>query len=293
MTIGPSTVDQVLRNASLAQRIPPALSAITVTGLEYDSRRVAPGALFFAFPGSRVDGRAFAMDAISRGAVAVVSEFESPAGFTGPWIRVAHGRQAMAAAAKSFFGAPDETLKVTGITGTNGKTTTSYLLDRILRSAGRTTALIGTIEYHVAGRKLAAVNTTPDSVDLFRIFRELVDLGGTHAVMETSSHALELGRVHGLRYHTAVFTNLTQDHLDFHGTMEAYFQSKCRLFESPSFAVINHDDATGGGLRLARRRFGTVSRLARRIARRRSQAASTGCGSKSMRQIGCIRWFRR
>ena len=238
-------MDQVLRNASLAQQIPPALSAIGVTGIEYDSRRVAPGVLFFAFPGARVDGRAFALDALDRGAIAVVSELESPCGFAGPWIRVNHGRQAMAAAAKSFFGAPDEALKVTGITGTNGKTTTSYLLDQILRSSGRTTALIGTIEYHVAGRKLPAVNTTPDSVDLFRIFRELVDLGGTHAVMETSSHALELGRVHGLRYHTAVFTNLTQDHLDFHGTMEAYFQSKCKLFESPAFAVINYDDAYG------------------------------------------------
>jgi UDP-N-acetylmuramoyl-L-alanyl-D-glutamate--2,6-diaminopimelate ligase len=245
MTFGHSTVDQVLRNAPLAQPIPAALSSLVVAGLEYDSRRVAPGVLFFAFPGSRVDGRAFAMDALNRGAIAVVSELESPADFDGPWIRVRHGREAMAAAAKSFYGAPDEVLKVTGITGTNGKTTTSYLLDQILRSAGRTTALIGTIEYHIAGRKLPAVNTTPDSVDLFRIFRELADLGGTHAVMETSSHALALGRVHGLRYHTAVFTNLTQDHLDFHGTMEAYFQSKCKLFDSPAYAVINHDDAYG------------------------------------------------
>jgi UDP-N-acetylmuramoyl-L-alanyl-D-glutamate--2,6-diaminopimelate ligase len=250
MTLGPSrTVEAVLRGSGLMQPLPLALGQTVITGLEYDSRRVTPGVLFFAFPGSRVDGRAFAQDAMSRGAAAVVSELESPADFGGPWIRVEHGRRALATAARTFYGAPDEILKVTGITGTNGKTTTSYLLDQILRSSGLMTALIGTIEYHIGGRKLPAVNTTPDSLDLYRIFRELVDDGGTHAVMETSSHALELGRVHGLHYHTAVFTNLTQDHLDFHGTMESYFRSKNKLFVSegplPKAAVINHDDDWG------------------------------------------------
>lgn len=250
MTIGPITVEQVLRNSALLQPVSAALGSTLVTGLEYDSRRVAPGVLFFAFPGARVDGREFALDAIARGAVAVVSDLESPQGFQGAWIQVAHGRKALASAAKTLFGAPDEQLQITGITGTNGKTTTAYLLDHILKSAGCTTALIGTIEYHVAGRKLPAVNTTPDSLDLYRIFGELVDVGGTHVVMETSSHALELGRVHGLRFATAVFTNLTQDHLDFHGTMDAYFESKRKLFlpaEStpPACAVINHDDPWG------------------------------------------------
>ena len=163
MTIGPITVEQVLRNSALLQPISAALGSTLVTGLEYDSRRVAPGVLFFAFPGARVDGREFALDAISRGAVAVVSDLESPQGFQGAWIQVAHGRKALASAAKTLFGAPDEQLQITGITGTNGKTTTAYLLDHILKSAGCTTALIGTIEYHVAGRKLPAVNTTPDS----------------------------------------------------------------------------------------------------------------------------------
>ncbi len=247
-----TTVEDVLRGAPLLQhRIPSVLASMPVSGLEYDSRRVGPGVLFFAFPGARVDGRAFAAEAMSRGAIGVVSELAAPAGFAGPWIQVAHGRKALAIAAKNFLGAPDEALRITGITGTNGKTTTSYLLDQILRSAGLRTALIGTIEYHIAGRRLPAVNTTPDSLDLFRIFRELVDEGGTHAVMETSSHALELGRVHGLRYHTAVFTNLTQDHLDFHGTMDAYFRAKEKLFRPdegtpvPQCAVLNHDDEWG------------------------------------------------
>ena len=129
------------------------------------------------------------------------------------------------------IGKPDERLGLTGITGTNGKTTTGFLIDSVLRAAGHTTALIGTIEYHLANRVLPAVNTTPESLDLVRLFAELERLGGTHVTMEVSSHALELGRVYGLRFHTAVFTNLTRDHLDFHGTMEAYFAAKQKLFE--------------------------------------------------------------
>lgn len=259
-TAVPNTVEGVLRGAELRSRQPltaAGLGNLPVGNLEYDSRRVTPGTLFFAFPGAKFDGRAFAADAMSRGALAVVSELPAPEGFDGPWIEVAHGRKALAIAAKNFYGAPDEQLRVTGITGTNGKTTTSYLLDQILRSAGLRTALIGTIEYHVAGRKLPAVNTTPDSLDLFRIFRDLLDAQGTHAVMETSSHALALGRVHGLRYHTAVFTNLTQDHLDFHGTMEAYFEAKESLFRPeegtpvPACAVVNRDDEWGRRIRPA------------------------------------------
>src|SRR5439155_3829371 len=129
-----------------------------------------------------------------------------------PWIRVEHGRQALALASRNFYGRPDERLQLTGITGTNGKTTTSYLVDSILRAAGHITAVIGTIEYHLAGRVLPAVNTTPESLELVRLFGELERAGGTHAIMETSSHALALGRVYGLHFHTAVFTNLTRDH---------------------------------------------------------------------------------
>jgi UDP-N-acetylmuramoyl-L-alanyl-D-glutamate--2,6-diaminopimelate ligase len=178
--------------------------------------------------------------------VAVVSESECPPG-PARWIRVEHGRQALALAARNYYGKPDERLGLTGITGTNGKTTTAYLIDSVLRASGHTTALVGTIEYHLAGRVLPAVNTTPESLDLVRLFAELESAGGTHATLEVSSHALALGRVYGLHFHTAVFTNLTRDHLDFHGTMENYFAAKQALLAGaggapPRFAVLNRDD---------------------------------------------------
>jgi len=223
------------------------LRGLEVAGLEYDSRRVAPGYLFFAFPGQRHDGRHFAAQALERGAVAVVSESPAPEGFPGPWLEVEHGRRALAIAALNFYGHPDQRLALTGVTGTNGKTTTTYLLDAMLRAAGRVTALLGTIEHRVADRALPAVNTTPESLDLVRRMDELLAAGGTHVTMEVSSHGLALARVYGFRFHTAVFTNLSQDHLDFHGTMEEYFAAKRRLFEGaggppPRFAVINADD---------------------------------------------------
>lgn len=221
-----------------------------VAGLEYDSRRVEPLFLFFAFPGSRTDGRRFANAASERGALATVSELERPSGFDGPWIRVEHGRQALAIAGKNFYHRPDERLQLTGITGTNGKTTTSYLIDSVLRSAGKKTGLIGTIEYRIAGHVASAVNTTPESLDLFRIFDQVLRAGGTHVTAEISSHALALGRVYGIEFHTAVFTNLSRDHLDFHHTMEEYFRAKRLLFHPdgappPRFAAINADDAAG------------------------------------------------
>jgi UDP-N-acetylmuramoyl-L-alanyl-D-glutamate--2,6-diaminopimelate ligase len=242
------TVREVLGGICDASRIAEPLAEAVVAGLEYDSRKVGPGYLFFAFPGAKVDGRSFAAQAMERGALAVVSELPAPEGFAGAWIQAPHGRKALAIASKRFYNAPDEQLGVTGITGTNGKTTTSYLIDSVLRAAGRTTALIGTIEYRLAGRVMPAPNTTPESLDLFRMLRELADLGGRNATMEVSSHALALGRVYGIRFHTAVFTNLTRDHLDFHGTMEAYFEAKRLLFnpdrgESPKFSVLNADDA--------------------------------------------------
>jgi UDP-N-acetylmuramoyl-L-alanyl-D-glutamate--2,6-diaminopimelate ligase len=223
------------------------LPEMEIRGLEYDSRRVKDGFLFFAFPGSRTDGRQFAEAAVASGATAVVSESPAPEAFPALWLEVEHGRRALALAARNFYCRPDERLALTGITGTNGKTTTSYLLDSVLRAAGYTTALIGTIEYHLAGRVLPAVNTTPESLDLVRLFVDLEKARGTHATMEVSSHALELGRVYGLHFHTAVFTNLTRDHLDFHGTMDAYFGAKKKLFEAagappPRVAVLNRDD---------------------------------------------------
>ena len=239
------TVREVLSGVALTAEPPENLWNAPVLGLDYDSRRIQPGYLFFAFAGAHADGRGFAQSAIDKGALAVVSELPAPADFHGVWLTVAHGRKSLATAARNFYGQPDQRLALTGVTGTNGKTTTTFLIDSLLRHAGKTTALIGTIEYRLGREVRPAVNTTPESLDLFRIFQELERIGGTHVTMEVSSHALALGRVHGIHFHTAVFTNLTRDHLDFHGTMEAYFEAKRLLFADPDFAIINHDDEYG------------------------------------------------
>ena len=246
---------EILSGVALLQPLAPELAQAPVAAIEFDSRRVSPQSLFFAFPGSKADGRQFAADALAHGALAVVGDSPAPPDLAGRWIQVAHGRQALSLAARNFFRRPDERLSLTGITGTNGKTTTAYLLDSVLRAAGLTTAMIGTIEYHLAGRVLQAVNTTPESLDLLRLFRELESAGGTHVTMEVSSHALALGRVHGLNFHTTVFTNLTRDHLDFHGGMEAYFAAKQLLFDGaggapPRVAALNSDDAWARRIRV-------------------------------------------
>jgi UDP-N-acetylmuramoyl-L-alanyl-D-glutamate--2,6-diaminopimelate ligase len=248
------TLGEVLAGVRLKQPLAPELARSAVESLEYDSRRVKRGALFFAFPGARADGRGFAVEAVKAGAIAVASELQPPDGFRGHWIHVEHGRHALALAARNFFHKPDERIALTGITGTNGKTTTAYLVDSVLRAAGKTTALIGTIEYHLGDRVIPAVNTTPESLDLYQLFAELEQIGGTFATMEVSSHALALGRVHGMHFHTAVFTNLTRDHLDFHRTMDEYFAAKQMLFTgagapAPPFAVINRDDEYGARIR--------------------------------------------
>src|SRR5579863_2563092 len=221
---------QILEGVPLRTALPEDLYALPVAGLDYDSRRIEAGFLFFAFAGARADGREFAQAAIAHGAAGVVSDLPPPEGFRGLWIEVGHGRQALALAARNFYGKPDERLFLTGVTGTNGKTTTVFLIDAILRSAGITTAMVGTIEYRLAGEVRPAVNTTPESLDLYRLFDELEQAGGTHVTMEVSSHALALGRAYGITFHTAVFTNLTRDHLDFHRTMEDYFAAKRLLF---------------------------------------------------------------
>jgi UDP-N-acetylmuramoyl-L-alanyl-D-glutamate--2,6-diaminopimelate ligase len=244
------TTGEALAGVPLQSVLPPSLAQTEIQGLDYDSRRVKPGYLFFAFPGARVDGRQFAEQAAKNGAIAVVSELASPEGLSDrPWIQVQHGRQALALASKTFYGRLDEKIPLVGITGTNGKTTTSYLVDSILRAAGRTTMLAGTIEYHLGSKILPAANTTPESLDLHRMLAELDAMTGDAkaATMEVSSHALALGRVYALQFHTAVFTNLTQDHLDFHVTMEDYFAAKQLLFTGygappPRYAVINRDD---------------------------------------------------
>jgi UDP-N-acetylmuramoyl-L-alanyl-D-glutamate--2,6-diaminopimelate ligase len=249
------TVRDLFEGISLRSPVADAVLHRSVKGIAYDSRKSGEGYLFFAFPGAKTDGREFAMQALDRGAVAAVSELPPPAEFRGPWIQVEHGRRTLAAVAGRFYGHPDRRLHLTGITGTNGKTTTAYLIDSILQQAGKVTALIGTVEYRLAGRTLPAVNTTPESLDLFDMFMQLEELGGTHVTMEVSSHALALGRVHGIQFHTAAWTNLTRDHLDFHHTMNEYFAAKQQLFSGvgtvpPRYAVINHDDAHGRSLQI-------------------------------------------
>ncbi len=218
-----------------------------VAGIAYDSRKVEPGYLFFAFSGAKTDGAQFANSAIQKGALAIVSDRPIPGGFHGPWLQVEQGREALAFAAKNFYNRPDERVVLTGVTGTNGKTTSTSLINAMLQAAGKITALIGTIEYQLGGRILPAVNTTPESLDLFRMFAELEQMGGTHATLEASSHALDLGRIFAMNFHTAAYTNFTRDHLDYHQTMEAYFDAKQLLFKPrsappPRFAVVNADD---------------------------------------------------
>ena len=164
-------LSEALAQAGLVRPLAPSLASTRLDGIEYDSRRAGPGYLFFAFPGSRADGREFARQALERGAVAVVGEAEAPADLAASWIQVEHGRHALAMASWAFYGHPDSRLEICGITGTNGKTTTAFLIDSILRAAGHTTALIGTIEYHLANRVLKAANTTPESLDLARSWK--------------------------------------------------------------------------------------------------------------------------
>jgi UDP-N-acetylmuramoyl-L-alanyl-D-glutamate--2,6-diaminopimelate ligase len=250
------TFAELIEGVPLACVLLPSWSDLEISGLEYDSRRVRAGNLFFAFAGAKADGRAFAQQALERGAAAVVSESPAPEGFAGPWIQVEHGRAAMAAISRRYYGAPDDSLAVTGVTGTNGKTTTVYCIDAMLRHSGRVTGMVGTILYRIAGEERTAVNTTPDSLDLMRLMSETRAAGGTHFTFEVSSHALALRRVDGLNFHTAVFTNLTRDHLDFHGDMQSYFEAKLRLFQgagrtAPKYAVINADDEWSRKISLA------------------------------------------
>jgi len=221
--------------------------ALEVTSLAYDSRRVRRGALFFAIQGEKADGHSFVSGALEGGAVAVVSEREAPAGLESRWIRVARIRHALSGAARTFLGHPDSHLQLIGITGTNGKTTTAFLMESVFRAAGIPAGLFGTIEYRLGERTIPAGNTTPESLDLLAYFAELVRNGAKAAVLEASSHALAQERLWGFRFAAAVFTNLTRDHLDYHGDFEHYFTAKRRLFEGlgtppPDLAVINIAD---------------------------------------------------
>jgi UDP-N-acetylmuramoyl-L-alanyl-D-glutamate--2,6-diaminopimelate ligase len=243
----------LLAGVKLRQPLSYAHEDLEVTGLEYDSRRIESGNLFFAFEGAHADGRKFAQAALERGAVAVVSDSPRPMGFQGPWIEVEHARRAMSAASRAFYNYPDQRVHFTGVTGTNGKTTTSYLIEAILKEAGKITGVVGTIEYRIAGKSRPAVNTTPESLDLARLASAVAEAGGTHLISEVSSHALELGRVDGFFFHTAVLTNVSRDHLDFHQTMESYIAAKRMLFvpkhgPAPKWVVLNADDAASAGM---------------------------------------------
>jgi UDP-N-acetylmuramoyl-L-alanyl-D-glutamate--2,6-diaminopimelate ligase len=227
---------------------------VDVRSLTHDSRQVGRGDVFVALKGLKTAGTNFAADAIARGAVAVVAD-EPPAQSAGvPWVVVNDARQAMARLADEFYGHPSQSMRVVGITGTNGKTTTAYLLRAVFEAAGIKTGLLGTVTYLVGDREVAASRTTPESPDVQRMFRMMVDSGCGACVMEVSSHALALRRVDETKFAAGVFTNLTRDHLDYHGDMESYFAAKRRLFEMlPGGApgVINLDDPRGEQLRPA------------------------------------------
>jgi UDP-N-acetylmuramoyl-L-alanyl-D-glutamate--2,6-diaminopimelate ligase len=235
-----------------------------VSGVEYDSRRVKPGCVFVAMRGETSDGNRYIDQAIRAGAVAIVtdSQAEKPREKVA-WAVVPHGRRALARLSANFYKRPAERLAITGITGTNGKSTTAFLVEAILTAAERKSALIGTIEYHVAGKVYPAPHTTPEALELACLLNEALAQGATEAVMEVSSHALAQQRVFGIPFDVAVFTNLTRDHLDYHKTMDEYFAAKRALFEGcgtdpPRAAVTNLDDDAGKKLADFSRRRGSV-----------------------------------
>jgi UDP-N-acetylmuramoyl-L-alanyl-D-glutamate--2,6-diaminopimelate ligase len=228
-----------------------------ITGVQYDSRRVSPGDVFVAMRGGTADGNRFIDKAIANGTAAVATDsLESFASLREkhvPAALVEHGRRALATISANIFGHPEQKLAVSAVTGTNGKTTTAYLLEQMLKHAGRTCILLGTIETHIGDQVLPSEHTTPEARDLYKIFADGVQAGATECVMEMSSHALDQERVWGIPVDVAMFTNLTQDHLDYHVTMEAYLEAKARLFDgvgaaSPRIAVINIDDAASSAL---------------------------------------------
>lgn len=239
-----------------------------ITGVEYDSRRIGTGSVFVAMRGGSTDGNRFVDAAIAQGAAAIVTD--SAEAFTSlesghatmPRLLVEHGRSALAEASATFFGHPERRLASTGVTGTNGKTTAAFLTEALLQRAERKTILVGTIEYHVAGGVRPSPHTTPESRDLFALMAEGIKAQASELVMEVSSHALDQGRVAGVGFDVAVFTNLTQDHLDYHGTMEAYFSAKKLLFDgsryaAPRVAVLNAEDDASRVLAEAARSAGT------------------------------------
>ncbi len=246
-------------------------SSEPITGVEYDSRRVRAGSVFVAMKGGSTDGNRYIEKARAAGALGVITDsaqsFDHLLVFAPELavLEVEHGRRALAEASAAFFGHPERKLAATGITGTNGKTTTAYLIEALLNAAARKTVLVGTIEYHVAGETRPSVHTTPESRDLYELMAEGVARGATELVTEVSSHALDQGRAAGVNFDVAVFTNLTRDHLDYHQTMEKYFAAKRLLFDgtlypAPRVAVINTHDPHAGPLAEAATKAGAQVR---------------------------------
>ena len=242
-------IETVRVTGGAALRAPSRIAAVAC-----DSRKVTGETLFFALPGAKTDGSEFVSEAIARGAVAIASPQPAPAEFSKDiaWIELMPGteRKAMALAAANFYGHPAKALKLIGVTGTNGKTTITYIVDSILRAAGFTTGRIGTTGYETPQGFRTAKNTTPESIDLQEMFAEVRDAGGTHVALEVSSHALAMDRAWGCHFDVAIFTNLTRDHLNFHKTFEEYFAAKRILFAgtgagAPGTAVLNADDVYG------------------------------------------------
>ena len=232
--------------------IPALLSGATggeeIRGVAYSSKSVRPGFLFAALKGESRNGMDFVSEAEANGAAAVLSAWPRPATSRAAWLQVADAREALALAAANFYGHPSDRLKVVGITGTKGKTTVTYLLESILEAAGAAPGVIGTIEYRGPGLSLQAGRTTPESSDLQAMLREMLDAGASHCLMEVSSHALEQKRVWGVSFDVAVFTNLSGEHLDYHRSMENYYEAKRKLFtlnHKRSAAVVNMDDPWG------------------------------------------------
>jgi len=232
--------------------VPSVASHLAIRQVTCDSRKVQPGALFFALHGAKADGNAFVQDAVQRGAIAIASETSAPGNLPGTvaWIQVQEERKALAIAAANFFGRPANALQLVAVTGTNGKTTTTSVIDAIVKASGAKTGLFGTIAYHTPLGDYPAPNTTPESVDLQGFLAEIRDAGGKYAVLEASSHSLAMDRLWWCHFQAAVFTNLTREHMDFHKTFEDYFAAKKTLFAgtgagAPEVAVLNSDDEFG------------------------------------------------
>ncbi len=248
MTLPNATLKQI------AEQIGAKLSGdaeIIATDVTHDSRQAGAGSLFAAIRGlTGLDGHRFVDDVMRRGAAGIISELERPTGFAGAWLQVVDARAALAKAAAVVHGDPSDHLKLIGITGTNGKTTTTYLAFALTQAAGEKGAMLTTVEYRIGDESTPAVRTTPEASDTQRFLREALDKGCKTAAMEASSQALDLHRCDGLKFRAAIFTNLTRDHLDYHHTMENYFDAKKRLFDGrlgskPEISVINADDEWG------------------------------------------------